>query len=560
MNDDDLSVEELVHERRLPDKSWDDNWSRIYVDTQDKEKLVNYGLLVRQFDQENLDQMTLSHHGVILLTGPPGTGKTSLSKGAANELAKRIDGDVVFKRIEVQHLFSGSLGDTPKLVENAFQQVIEPARNPANDTYQVLLLDEVESLFSSRSMLSGDTDPMDAVRAVNTALEAIDELSNLPGVYVIATSNQPRAIDRAYFDRTDDQIFLGNPKAKHRESILLDIFAELNDSLNASLPTEPAAVTEAVELSSGFSGRRIRKTVLAALSRNEATVRDPSTLTYDQVLDEIDRTYRLIREKGSSDYINLGDTPDEAIPDASPLSEETEVADEGQRTSGEESPTDPTSNDKQLETATHREDDDTSADPNDGDAEAAEQDAEPDPPSDTDQPEHTEVTYPQEETESTTDAEQTQPGPGADDPDATAPEEWLDRRVAVFDTIKSAPAEALRDDIVTYFIDTLVESGIDSTDQIEALMNSEEVLEVLDHLSMRRKLSAVSLIVDEFRTTVEITTDRSATADLAVAAEDALPTFDGNESLTVTFHVDSGVDIEPPETKHENTNVVISHE
>lgn len=45
------------------------------------------------------------------------------------------------------------------------------------DENQVVLIDEMESLFSNRTILAGDTDPMDVIHAVNPALERLDDLA-----------------------------------------------------------------------------------------------------------------------------------------------------------------------------------------------------------------------------------------------------------------------------------------------------------------------------------------------------------------------------------------------
>lgn len=281
---------EFVRRYDLAEVDWTDRWERIYIDPQDKEKIVNYGLLEHELASSDVDGMTLSRHGAILLSGPPGTGKTTLARGAANELEKRLDLEdlgiekVVFKQVEMRHLFSSSHGDSPKLVKKVFDGIVDEAEE--GDVYQVVLLDEVESLFSNRGMLT-ETDPMDAIRAVNMALDSLDELAEVDSVYVISTSNQPGTVDSAYVDRTDEQIFVPHPAPEHRRSIIEDVLERLNRAFDAELEPTEAELERLVDLSQGFSGRRLRKSVLSALARDAATVRDPGQLTIETLTAEL---------------------------------------------------------------------------------------------------------------------------------------------------------------------------------------------------------------------------------------------------------------------------------
>jgi SpoVK/Ycf46/Vps4 family AAA+-type ATPase len=301
-----VTDDEFVRYQRLTDADvdWSDNWERIYVDRVTKEKVVNYGLIEAYL--RDVDQLTFSQHSMVLLYGPPGTGKTSLARGAGHVLTQRLPLDdlglehVSFKQLRVKNLLSSDHGDTPDLVQAAFDQIKNGARQ--GHTFQIVLLDEVESLFSDRSLL-GDTDPMDAIRAVNTALENLDDLAGLDNVYMIATSNQPGAVDRAFLDRADEHLHVGVPSADHRESIVADVLADLRGSVGLGLSLSDSQRARLVELSEGMSGRRLRKTFLSTLTRDARLVADPSALSFDDLVAEFERQRRQTADR-DAEYIS----------------------------------------------------------------------------------------------------------------------------------------------------------------------------------------------------------------------------------------------------------------
>lgn len=84
----------------------------------------------------------------------------------------------------------------------------------------IVMIDEVESLSSSRATAAAGAEPSDSLRVVNALLTAIDTLRGLPNVLVIATSNITNRIDAAFLDRADVKQYIGLPNVGARYEIL----------------------------------------------------------------------------------------------------------------------------------------------------------------------------------------------------------------------------------------------------------------------------------------------------------------------------------------------------
>src|ERR1700691_3145522 len=153
----------VLESRVLPDKAFQAFWDDIIVDQSVKDRLLAQAILNFTL-RPKLQRSRAPFHGIILLVGPPGTGKTSLARGLASRTAETLQDHGKFRYIEVEPhaLASAALGKSQQAVKHLLGDVIaeQAAVGPL-----IVVLDEVETLAADRSKMSMEANPVDVHRA-----------------------------------------------------------------------------------------------------------------------------------------------------------------------------------------------------------------------------------------------------------------------------------------------------------------------------------------------------------------------------------------------------------
>ena len=179
----------------LPNDDFATAWTSIKLSKGVHERLLAQALLSFTVRQK-LPFEAAPLHGLILLTGAPGTGKTTLGRGLANEVAKHLSGTKsTFVEVDPHALASSAHGRSQQAVAKLFEQTLPEL---AMDGVAIVLLDEVETLAVSRHRLSLEANPIDVHRATDAALAGMDRLTrDHRNILLIATTNFPKALDKA---------------------------------------------------------------------------------------------------------------------------------------------------------------------------------------------------------------------------------------------------------------------------------------------------------------------------------------------------------------------------
>ena len=144
----------------------------------------------------------------VLLVGPPGTGKTYLSKSVSGEAG------VPFFSISGSDFVEMFVGVGASRVRDLFDQAKKNA--PC-----IIFIDEIDAVGRRRGAgLGGGNDERE--QTLNQLLVEMDGFSGNEGIIIIAATNRPDILDPALMrpGRFDRQVHVGLPDVRAREEIL----------------------------------------------------------------------------------------------------------------------------------------------------------------------------------------------------------------------------------------------------------------------------------------------------------------------------------------------------
>jgi transitional endoplasmic reticulum ATPase len=173
----------------------------------------------------------------ILLSGPPGCGKTLLAKAIASET------NVNFISIKGPELLSKYIGESERAVRDIFRKARQAA--PC-----IIFFDEIDALVPSRS--AGTSDSHTSERVLSQFLTELDGVEELRGVLVLGATNRLDMLDPAIIrpGRFDEIVEIPLPDEAGRADVLRIQLRNKPVSGKVSVPDLAARTT-------GYSGADI---------------------------------------------------------------------------------------------------------------------------------------------------------------------------------------------------------------------------------------------------------------------------------------------------------------
>lgn len=215
--------------------------------------------------------------GGILFYGPPGCGKTYLSKATAGEI------DSQFISVGIDEILDMYIGQSEKKLNMIFEKA--RAMSPC-----VLFFDEIDALGANRNDLRSSG----GRNLINQFLSELDGMnSDNDGILVIGATNTPWHLDSAFRrpGRFDRLIFVQPPSLNSR----VDIF---KISLSEK-PTDNIDYNKLAKITEGFSGADINASIDVAIeSKLQEAIKKgiPSPLKTKDIVSAIKQTNPSTKE------------------------------------------------------------------------------------------------------------------------------------------------------------------------------------------------------------------------------------------------------------------------
>jgi SpoVK/Ycf46/Vps4 family AAA+-type ATPase len=164
---------------------------------------------IERIIHEHRQQGKLKSHGLsnrrkVLLSGPPGTGKTMTARVLAHELRLPLH------TIQVDKLVTKFMGETSAKLRQIFDLI--------RDEPGVYLFDEFDAIGGDRSL---DNDVGEMRRVLNALLQFIEQ--DASDSMIIGATNKPALLDPALFRRFDDVLTYHVPDEAARQRLIENV-------------------------------------------------------------------------------------------------------------------------------------------------------------------------------------------------------------------------------------------------------------------------------------------------------------------------------------------------